>query len=259
MLPLNKKVPKEMLPVGSKPMIQHVLEEALVAGLKQICIVIREGKEVIKDYFCLRRAETDKHHQSLDQRDELVAACELSFVYQTEPLGLGDSLLQARDFVADEPFVMMVPDKLMLANAPPTLQLIRSWQDGSSIMSSLVRLSKNDVSFFIAASAEIEEDENHDRFVIKRIQTEAKTRAAYRDSAYELRGFGRTVYPPAIFDYLGPDLINPHTREVDLWKTFQACSGKIAHLGVMLEGEPCDLGTPAGYYHYAPRFQELRH
>jgi len=246
-----------MLPVGSKPMIQHVLEEAVAAGVTQICIVIREGKEVIKDYFCLGYSADRKPEGITDELERLVASCELSFVYQERPLGLGDALLQAREFVGGDAFVMMIPDQLMRSSVPATLQLIRNWQPGQSIWSSLLRLPKNELPFFAGArGVELAmESGNAGEFVVSRLQTEEETRAAYRDSPYELRGFGRTVYPPAIFDYLGVNYINPSTGEVDLWKTFQESAGVIAHRGVLLEGEPFDLGTFAGYYHYLPRFR----
>jgi UTP--glucose-1-phosphate uridylyltransferase len=258
MLPITKSVPKEMLPFGSKPMIQHVVEEAAASGLKQICIVIREGKEIIRDYFCLRHTQSRKRDDSIEELERLVAGCKLSFVYQKKPLGLGDALLQARDFVGDDPFVMMVPDQLMLAKVPASLQLVARFRPGPAIWSSLLRLSKEDVPFFAGARGfefEQGEDNGGEELIISRLQTEEETRAAYLDDGHELRGFGRTIYPPEIFDYLGPDFINPQTGEVDLWKTFAESAGKIAHLGVVLEGEPLDLGTFEGFYHYLPRFK----
>ena len=70
----------------------------------------------------------------------------------------------------------------------------------------------------------------------------------------EVCGFGRTVYPPEIFRYLGSRYADPGTGEVDLWRTFQALPSRIQHRAVLLDGQPCDTGTFAGYYHYLPRF-----
>jgi UTP--glucose-1-phosphate uridylyltransferase len=255
MSPLTSYVPKEMLPVGRKPMIQHAVEEARASGLRRICIVIRDGKEIIQDYFCLHNPESHKRDANIDELEELVASCELSFVYQREPLGLGDALLQAREFVGGDPFVMMVPDQLMLSDVPASLQLVRRWSPGPHVLSSLIRLPKEEAAFFAGArGVEAEREGGSGELIVGRLRSEEETRAAYRDSAYELRGFGRTVYPPEIFDYLGPDFVNPRTGEVDLWKTFQALAGEIAHRAVVLEGEPLDLGTFEGYYRYLPRF-----
>src|SRR2546423_1527767 len=89
MLPITKSIPKEMLLVGRKPMIQHVVEEAAASGLKQICIVIRKGKEAIRDYFCLKYAH--KQDRSIEELERLLAVCEITFAYQEQPLGLGDA------------------------------------------------------------------------------------------------------------------------------------------------------------------------
>src|SRR5215210_1364241 len=87
MLPITKSIPKEMLPVGRKPMIQHVLEEAILSGIKQVCIIIREGKEVIRDYFCAPYPAERKSDKQTEELERLKESCELSFVYQPSPLG----------------------------------------------------------------------------------------------------------------------------------------------------------------------------
>ncbi len=254
MLPLTKSIPKEMLVVGRKPMIQHVVEEAVASGINQICVIIREGKEVIRDYFILPYAG-GKHDHSVDELAALAACCELTFIYQPEPLGLGDALLQAKDFVGADPFVMLVPDQLMDSAVPATLQLVRRWGESAGICSSLMRLPKEERGFFAGARGiNIEEEINAGSFRLGTLQTEEETRAIYQQRPYEIRGFGRTVYPPEIFDYLGKEFINPQTGEVDLLKTFEKCAGAIEHRGVLLDGEPSDLGTFAGYYHYLPRY-----
>jgi UTP--glucose-1-phosphate uridylyltransferase len=259
MLPVTKSIPKEMLPAGRKPMIQHAVEEAARSGVHQVCIVIREGKEIIRDYFCARQTRERKRDASIVELEKLTAECELSFVYQQRPLGLGDALLQAREFVAGDPFVLMMPDQFMRSRVPATLQLIRRWTASSSphVLSSLVRLAKDELPFFAGArGVELESEVGTDEFVIGRLQTEEETRATYRDQTHELRGFGRAIYPPEIFDYLGEDYVNPATGEVDLWKTFEASAGRIEHRGVVIEGTPVDMGTFEGYYHYLPRFSE---
>ncbi|MBA3766741.1 MAG: NTP transferase domain-containing protein [Acidobacteria bacterium] len=84
MLPLTKGVPKEMLPVGRKPMIQLVVEEAVASGLRQICTVIREGKEIIRDYFTLKYPFPDKRDESIDELEKTLARCELTLIGLTQ-------------------------------------------------------------------------------------------------------------------------------------------------------------------------------
>jgi UTP--glucose-1-phosphate uridylyltransferase len=257
MLPLTKSIAKGMLPVGDKPMIRHVVEEAITAGITQVCIVIRKDETDIHEYFSRPPAYAADQGKSSAELDELLARCEFSFVYQQEPLGIGDAVLRAREFVGNDSFLLMMPDQLMLSKIPAALQLIKSWRRGLDILSGLVRIAKADLSFFAGARG-VEFAEQEGEFVIHRLQTESETHAIYRDCAYEVRGFGRTIYSTEIFNYLGKEFVNPQTGEIDLWQTFQACAEKLQHRGIFLEGEPSDLGTLAGYYHYLPRFQQTQ-
>lgn len=259
MLPITMSVPKEMLPVARKPAIQHLVEEAVQSGVREICIVIREGKEIIRDYFTLRQPEARRKQgeRTVEELEALIASCELTFLYQQEPRGIGDALLLAKEFVGDEPFLMMVPDQLMLAREPATAQLLRRWHDRATVWSSLIRLPKEETPFFESSRGfEIERGESQDVVRIRRILSAEETRATYLDLSYQVRGFGRTVYPPEIFEYLGDDFVNRQTGEVDLLKTFEGFTGRLTHNAVLLDGLPMDIGTFEGYYRYLPRAWE---
>lgn len=257
MLPITRSIPKEMLPVGPRPMLQHVIEEAIASGLRQICIVIRQGKEVIEDYFSTKDAALCGDDESVAELEALLAECELNFVFQRQPLGLGDALLQARDFVGTDSFVMMIPDQLMCGPTPAASQLLRRWRPGAAIWSSLLRLPKSERSFFAGARGVDYKEINAGAVAISRLRTEEETRGAHIDLDYEVRGFGRTIFPPEIFDYLGPAFANPLTGEVDLLKTFERCAKELEVFGIWLEGEPFDLGTFQSYYRYLPKLWEL--
>ncbi len=255
MLSLTKCIPKEMLPVGRKPMLQHVVEEAVASGLKQICIVIRQGKEIIRDYFSLKNVAGCAQEENVDELKALLANCELIFAFQRHQLGLGDAVLQARDFVGTDSFVMMIPDQLMSGSKPAAAQLLKSWRPVQAIWSSLLRLPKEERPFFIGARGVDYEETHPGEVVIRRLRNEEETRRAHTDFNYEVRGFGRTIFPPEIFNYLGPEFINPETGEVDLLKTFEKCAEEVRIFGVWLEGEPYDLGTFPGYQRYLPKLR----
>ncbi|HEY3039006.1 MAG TPA: sugar phosphate nucleotidyltransferase [Pyrinomonadaceae bacterium] len=257
MLPITKSVPKEMLPVGHKPMIQHVVEEAAASGIKQVCVVIREGKEIIKNYFSLKEPFGAKRDESIAELEALTVACELTFVFQKQPLGLGDALLQARHFVGTQPFVMMIPDQLMSGGTPATSQLLKHWRPGATIWSSLLRLSKKERPYFVGARGVEYEERGTGEVAISRLRTEEETRRAHVDLQHEVRGFGRTIFPPEIFAYLGQDFANPETGEVDLLKTFAKCTQEVEVVGIWLEGEPFDLGSFQSYYRYLPKLWEF--
>ena len=258
MLPMTKAIPKELFPVGRKPMIQYAVEEAVASGIQEICIVIRKGKEAIQDYFLAPYPAHHPRSNDLEALERLLKKCEVRFVTQERSSGLGDALLQARGFVGTDSFIMIIPDQLFYHAVPATLQLLQHWRSGKDIWCSVIRVRKEEAGYFIGARGVKREGvQNRDEFVIRKLYTEGETRELYRHQPYEIRGFGRTIYPSEIFEYLGPDYRNPSTGEVDLLKTFEACARSMVHQGIMLAGEPFDVGTLPGYYHYLPRLWEL--
>jgi UTP--glucose-1-phosphate uridylyltransferase len=245
-------MPKEMLPVGGKPMIQHAVEEAVASGLDEVCIVIRRGKEIIRDYF--RKAQASAHTDS----EKLIGGCEFTFLYQPQPLGLGDALLQSRPFVGNDSFVMVIPDQLMRGDSPATSQLIREGVLPATIRTSLARIPKHDVAFFPGARGfDFDQKTGSRSLHMGKPQTDEETHARFKDLDYEIRGFGRTIFPAEVFDYLGKEFANPSTGEVDLARTFAQCTLSLGHEGVILDGEVFDLGTLESYQHYLPRFSEV--
>jgi UTP--glucose-1-phosphate uridylyltransferase len=245
-------MPKEMLPVGRKPMIQHAVEEVVASGLEEVCIVIRRGKELIRDYLQTAQARAP------EEPEPLIGKCELTFIFQPEPLGLGNALLQSRPFVGNESFVMVIPDQLMHGDLPATSQLIREEVLPATIRSSLARIPKRDVAFFPGARGfDFDQKTGSDSLRMGKLQTEEETHVRFRHLDFEIRGFGRTIFPPEVFDYLGKEFANPSTGEVDLARTFAQCTQSLRHEGVLLDGEVFDLGTLESYQHYLPRFSEL--
>jgi UTP--glucose-1-phosphate uridylyltransferase len=256
MMPISRAIPKEMFAVGRKPMIQYIVEEAIQSGLRELCIVIREGKEIIREYFAVNGSSRELNPYVMEL-GTLLAKCELTFVFQKDQLGLGDALAKARDFVGGEPFVMMIPDQLIVGRKPATAQLLEHYKPGA-VFSSLLRLPKSERRFFAGARGVDYRKISEREVTISRLLNEEETRKIHVELDYEVRGFGRTIFPPEIFDYLGPEFTNPETGEIDLLKTFESCARDLEIRGLWLEGEPFDLGTFQGYYRYLPRLWELQ-
>ena len=117
-LPVTKSVPKELLPILDRPMLQYVVEEAVEAGVNEVIIVTSPGKEGIASYFQPSPALEQRlaENGSQDLLDKVLQASRLakvSFVIQEEALGLGHAVLTARDAVGDEPFVVILPDDIV--------------------------------------------------------------------------------------------------------------------------------------------------
>jgi UTP--glucose-1-phosphate uridylyltransferase len=124
-LPITKSVPKELMPILDKPMLQYVVEEAAEAGFERVVIVTAKGKESIASYF--QPQESLERHLldtgAADMAEKVRAASNLadvSFVIQEQPLGLGHAVLTAEEAVGGEPFAVILPDDIV-DNTPGVL------------------------------------------------------------------------------------------------------------------------------------------
>jgi UTP--glucose-1-phosphate uridylyltransferase len=128
-LPATKAMPKEMLPLVDKPIIQYGVEECIGSGIDRIVIVTGRGKSAIEDHFDISvELET---HLAARGKTELARALRavsdrvsVSYTRQGEPLGLGHAVLVARDLVGDEPFAVVLPDDIMDSHPPALKQMI---------------------------------------------------------------------------------------------------------------------------------------
>ena len=125
-LPVTKSVPKEMLPIVDKPLIQYAVEEAIEAGIEEFIFVTHPEKSAIEDYF--NRSETLERELAASNKMDLLgqlsgllsADFSYKFIFQHQPLGLGHAVLCAREAVAGEPFAVILPDDLIV-NKPGCL------------------------------------------------------------------------------------------------------------------------------------------
>lgn len=129
-LPATKAMPKEMLTVVDRPLIQHVVDEARAAGIEHFIFVTGRGKAVIEDHFD-RQYELEATLEARNKKNELAILAEAqpgagqtSFTRQQSPLGLGHAVWCARDLVGNEPFAVLLPDVLVLAKKSCLAQMI---------------------------------------------------------------------------------------------------------------------------------------
>src|SRR5205809_3335139 len=133
-LPATKAMPKEMLPVVDRPLIQHVVDEARAAGIEHFVFVTGRNKGVIEDHFDrqyeLERtlAERGKKAELEQLLAELPQPGQTSFTRQQAPLGLGHAVWCAREIVGEEPFALLLPDMLHFAPKPCLADMIEAYQ-----------------------------------------------------------------------------------------------------------------------------------
>ncbi len=133
-LPATKVIPKEMLSLVDKPIIQYGVEEAVASGIEHIIFVTGRGKGAMEDHFDISyeldaTLEKKGKKELLEISRKISSMARISYVRQKEPLGLGHAVLCAKELVGDEPFAVLLPDDVIDADAPCIKQMIDVYND----------------------------------------------------------------------------------------------------------------------------------
>jgi len=246
-LPATKSMPKEMLCVVDKPIIQYAVEEAVASGIEHVIIVTGRSKSSMEDHFDIsyELEETLKGRGKLDLVREARKVSDLasvSYVRQKEPLGLGHAVLAARELVGNEPFAVILPDDLIDAPGKPALrQMLDVFERGGDPVIALLKVALADISAYGVIRGD--RDEQDGRIHLLRELVE-KPKAA--DAPSDLAIMGRYVLTPDIFD----DLVSTsrdHSGEIQLTNGLRALARRRRLLGYEFEGKRYDAGQKLGF------------
>jgi UTP--glucose-1-phosphate uridylyltransferase len=199
-LPATKALPKEMIPIVDKPTIQFIVEEAIASGIEDILIITGKLKRPIEDHFDSNPTLEDnlraKEKYDLLKLVEETTGLNLYFARQAYPLGLGHAVLQAKAFVGDEPFVVMLGDDLMADEVPLTKQLIEGYEKTSASQIAVMKVPHEETSSYgiIDPEAEAEAGLYNVRTFVEKPDPE--------DAPSDLAIIGRYLLTPQIFDLL---------------------------------------------------------
>ncbi len=199
-LPVTKSVPKELLPVLDKPMLQYVVEEAAEAGIEEVIIVTSPGKETIAAYFQPDPVLEDHlaaggAQDLLDQVRHVSSLAEVRFVIQEQPLGLGHAVLTAQAAVGNHPFAVMLPDDIV-AHTPGVLaQMTEVWTRFDAGVVAVERVPWEVVqNYGVADAAAVEERVHRIRHLVEKPPRE--------EALSNLTIVGRYILPSDIFSCL---------------------------------------------------------
>ena len=202
-LPLSKAVSKELLPVGTKPMLQYALEELKAAGVNTVVFVVGENKKMVSDF--LKRAphlekilEERKYQDLLAEfraLEKLLEGMSFTFVSAPKPLGDGHAVLQARKFIGEEACFVAYPDDIIRSKTPCSSQLSQAFKTSQKSVVALCRMPKEQISSYGVVGAE----KIATRFwKIKKIVEKPAPEQAPSDLAMA----GRWILSPEVFEYL---------------------------------------------------------
>jgi len=240
-MPATKVVPKELLPIVDKPVIQYLVEEAVNSGIEEIIFVISKGKELIKEHFS-HQPKTEKFLKDRDKKEILKKIepihkmAKFKYVYQNFPHGDGHAVLQAEKDVGNEPFLVLFGDDIVKSKVPAARQLIRKFH-GESIIA-VEKVSKKDIS-----SYGIIKPGTHKGRLYKVKGLVEKPRPEKAPS--NLGIIGKYVCPPEIFTAL-KNAKRGKDDEIRLIDGFIELSKSQKIWAVQIQGKRFDTGKPRG-------------
>jgi UTP--glucose-1-phosphate uridylyltransferase len=248
-LPATKAQPKEMLPLVDKPVIQYAVEEAVAAGIEQVIIVTSSQKRAIEDHFDLsyeleHLLEEKGEIEKLRQVRHITDLAQIAYVRQKEQLGLGHAVLMAKDLIGHEPFAVILPDDVVIADRPCIGQLIHAYHQTHASVVAVMEVPHDDVSRYGIIAGEPHEDRiHHGR--LHRV-TKLVEKPAPDEAPSNLAIIGRYVLTPKIFDKL------EHTTrgaggEIQLTDAIEALMEEQGVYGYEFEGVRYDAGTTMGW------------
>jgi UTP--glucose-1-phosphate uridylyltransferase len=243
MLPATKSQPKEMLPLVDRPIIHYAVEEAVRSGIEQVTIVTSIGKRAVEDYFDRSRDIEDllEEKGDLERLAEVRRISEMAdfaYVRQGEQRGLGDAVHTAKHVVGDEPFILILPDDVIIGEPPATQQLIDSYlRHGKSVIA-VQEVPESDVSSYgIVAGEPVSERERRlSRLVEKPAIGQAPSNLAI---------VGRYLLTPGIFAAIERTAPG-YGGEIQITDALQVVADEEGMYSYRFEGQRFDTGRPLG-------------
>ncbi|STZ62900.1 UTP--glucose-1-phosphate uridylyltransferase [Moraxella lacunata] len=256
MLPLSKAVPKELLPLGSRPSIAYVVEEAVKAGIKNIVLVNHAQKSAIENYFDIN-SELDTQLRSkgkdklADSLNFLPDDVRIISVRQGKPLGLGHAVLQGRAVVGDNPFAVLLPDVVL-----DPFKTDYTTQNLAFMLSEFGRTGRSQILVDPVAVSDI------DKYGIAKLKNAQTLEKSSENKSFAVTGFvekpkpenapsnlavvGRYVFDNAIFDYLAKTVLSVG-GEIQLTDAIDALIGTKGVDVATMVGDSFDAGDMASY------------
>lgn len=252
LLPLTRAIPKEMLPVGDKPVIEHTVRELVASGITDITIVVSGGKGLIQDHFRPNPALADQlradgktdYANAVDEVADLARQGHITYLDQHGPYGNGTPVLNAARNFGDEPMLVLWPDDVFVAQTPRAQQLIAAYDKTGCPVLALMPMAAEDSHRYGVPL--IQEDLGNGLMRINGLMEKPKP----EDAPSRYAAIGGYVITPGIIDELREQTARWHehrTGEVYLTDAINAYAAHRAVYGQVIQGRWYDTGNPGDY------------
>ena len=245
LLPNTKSIPKEMIPLVDRPVIQYIVEEAVSAGIEQILIITNRGKNSIEDYFDYApdledRLIADGKYRDAEIVHSVADMADVFFLRQKSTNGLGHAIWRAKSFVGNEPFGILLGDDIMLSEKPVLKQLVEAAEANNC---SAVAIRECPDELIMKYSSVKLEEQLSDR--VYRI-SDMNEKPTLEEKLSNKAILGRYVLTPAIFDIL-EHTAPGRNSEIQLTDGMKELVRHEMMCGVDFEGKRYDTGNLKGY------------
>jgi UTP--glucose-1-phosphate uridylyltransferase len=248
-LPATKAQPKEMLPLVDKPIIQYAVEEAVAAGIEQVIIVTSSLKRAIEDHFDVsyeleRLLEEKGEIEKLRQVRRISDLAQVAYVRQKEQLGLGHAVLMAKDLIGHEPFAVLLPDDVVLADRPCIGQLIDAYQETHASVVAVMEVTPAETGRYGVIGVDptdVASGSGRLHKVSKLVE-----KPAPGEAPSNLAIIGRYVLTPKIFDKL-EQTPRGAGGEIQLTDAIEMLMQEQGVYGCEFDGTRYDAGTTMGW------------
>ncbi len=244
MFPAAKAVPKEVMPVVDKPVIQYLVEEAVASGITDILIITNRGKEAIEDYFDYsveyeKKLTDSGKTEVLEQIRAVANLANIHFVRQKEAKGLGHAVNCARSFVGNEPFAVLYGDDMIDSEYPVTKKLIEIYEKYNKLVLGVQEVAPEWVCKYCTLDAAKIADRT---YTVKNMIEKPKP----EEIITCLSILGRVVLPPEIFDIL--ETLAPGAGgEIQLTDAMAKLARESGVMAYDYEGVRHDMGSKIGF------------
>lgn len=245
-LPATKAMPKEMLPVVDKPLIQYAVEEALDAGIEEFVFVTGRAKQAIEDHFDVSFELEHTLRQRGNERmlkivhDVLPAQGRVAYTRQGDALGLGHAVLCARELVGDEPFAVLLADDLFLSAKPCMRQLVETYEKTGGSVIAVMEVPPDQTNRY--GILDIDSDDG-ELVGVKGLVEKPKP----AEAPSNLSIIGRYILQPDIFDFLAEKRTGAG-GEIQLTDSMARMIGGKPFHGLRVQGKRFDCGDKLGFF-----------
>ena len=242
-LPVSKEVPKALLPILNKPMIEFAIEEAYLSGIRRILIIMGPDQSIIKEYFKNDYLNSVKQRvcfkiQQLEKSIEIINSIEISYIVQEQPLGLGHAILQAESYIGTNSFCVFLPDDVIFSNTPCMLDMIKIYEKFSFPVLAVKEVSEEKIPLL-----GIVDVDKYKKDIYKIVEMVEKPTLEKAPS--NLAIIGRYVLPSSVFTEL--KIVKPGANgEIQITDALVRIMKNTGFNGYRFPGTHFDIGNPVG-------------